>query len=1623
MPATTGRVFISAVSEELKSFRLEVARVLRSKQIEVRDQEHFSQGPATLLERLRDYIRQCDAVIFLVGQRCGSFPSDQHALALGTIPAFEEYRKVTGQARASYTQWEYFLASHYRKPAYVYVSSEGFEADTRNPEDDQLQKCQQDFRNWVKQGGKHRDPLTTHAKLIEHVLLIPLTAHVGSEPRNYDLPDVWGEQQAYLAEFAGREEYLAHLHHWCTDGAAGGYLLIAGPPGLGKSAVMAQFAHRERSNCLFHLIKDNRNPHRFMCFLLWQAGRLLGRNFGEVDYQGELEDLRNTLTGALKDISEQYGHALMVLDGLDELDPTGARLNEILPPYLPPGVRVVLSARSGTPLIDVLRDRFHSQLREEELPPLSMEDLLSLLKKHLVPAALEALTSADCEALLQHTAGNALVLVKAVRYIVRARERKETIDIVNLPATTEAVFRRDYDEITEKVGGRVGKDAGIKATLFHLLALAPFGLSREDVEGLLRVDHPEVDRAFTHDLVAQVGEFLRFSADGSRFLPYHQGLSDYTRESVLGASKVPRAYLTYCRWIKAQGTRVPVYLLSHYLFFLSRADEIVELNRLLTTGYLQELGQKVGSIDALYCARELARELAATAADSTDGHVRWEALVACAQAYCTLYEGLRANPTSLEGLIERHDIDRLLYALNAQASPLDQGILMLAVTPMLLETGYRQLAEEVWQRGRQLVAAGSELISIEGRGHAIVAMLGTLIRKLESESPSSGTDGRSGVLPPPLDIPPRKRIPLWLRLLTIVNSPKLPSYATATFFSSFGCFVFLEFLSSFEHPTLSLSKIAIGVFAVAGAILLAMAPIRWVNRRLAWRLSHKIDRVMAELARGLDQTVKPARRQRRLKGLLRFSAGLLPLFTAEPWWTILPARLRQFLRRVLRVKPGEPNWTEYLPGWVAEQFRTVSAKPQAAARFILAASAFPLKAADVLVTELRAKQSTEGIAETFRHICRQMHPGTTDALILMLMARLLDERNDVYLLAYLDYDLKWYRKDHRPFVEVFLVGALKDVPAARVGSAVLKALEGNQRSVKMGLGWTGVMAWTGLPPLLSPSRRDAWILLAIATPGYVVWLIWVTMLLGFRLVSALAAGRVHDPYLLWQELRSVDPTRWRQSLAARLKEVDFSWSAIWNHLRVGDISIRARSIVAPIAFRRARETVYAQQLLRGEEDANFASTFTAAAKRRVISILVDARLLSRHSILYVMHDRRLLGEVRKADLPIEPARTPDAKDDTAQLLSVLPMRWGWLHFLLVVAVGAAAMLLWWWALTAIFPQDRSFWLASFEYGAGGAIAIALLLAAAQHCYRWLGRLGHGLRFLQVDPARKALAYQLIIGLIFIFAAGPAIESYFRAAAGASGLLAPTHTEKDQNLLAVPACLIGLVVPALIARWRGAGLFYPTFWQRWRQRVVAISLAVVAVVLLAAWGHNRIAASLADESDHYVRSAGREKSHERKMEELSQAFRFNPANVDAFSARAGAYINARQYWSALSDLDEVIARRPDEPRGPARRCFVRAIVDQLDGALSDCNKALELKKDYPFAWTCRGLVKFKLGRFEDAIADYDLALNAGWDAAEPLYGRGLAKLKMGDISGGKADIAAATEKRATIAEEFIQYGVH
>jgi len=104
------RVFLSAVTSEFGTARDAVANDLQARRLELRVQRSFRQEPGadTLLRLLHDYIRECDAVVCVIGARSGACPPPDaagefaHLLPPGT--------GRTGMRRAA------TISPNYRRP-------------------------------------------------------------------------------------------------------------------------------------------------------------------------------------------------------------------------------------------------------------------------------------------------------------------------------------------------------------------------------------------------------------------------------------------------------------------------------------------------------------------------------------------------------------------------------------------------------------------------------------------------------------------------------------------------------------------------------------------------------------------------------------------------------------------------------------------------------------------------------------------------------------------------------------------------------------------------------------------------------------------------------------------------------------------------------------------------------------------------------------------------------------------------------------------------------------------------------------------------------------------------------------------------------------------------------------------------------------------------------------------------------------------------------------------------------------------------------------------------------------------------------------------------------------------
>jgi len=107
------RLFLSAVSEELRTTRKDVAATVRTLGFDPVSQDDFPTGYGELRQWLREQIDTCEGLIQLVGHGYGAEPPEVDS----------EYGRV------SYTQFEFFYAKRQGKKAWVIIVGEGCRRD------------------------------------------------------------------------------------------------------------------------------------------------------------------------------------------------------------------------------------------------------------------------------------------------------------------------------------------------------------------------------------------------------------------------------------------------------------------------------------------------------------------------------------------------------------------------------------------------------------------------------------------------------------------------------------------------------------------------------------------------------------------------------------------------------------------------------------------------------------------------------------------------------------------------------------------------------------------------------------------------------------------------------------------------------------------------------------------------------------------------------------------------------------------------------------------------------------------------------------------------------------------------------------------------------------------------------------------------------------------------------------------------------------------------------------------------------------------------------------------------------------------------------------------------------
>jgi hypothetical protein len=147
--------YVSAVTSECGKARDAVAAELRKLDFHVAVQSDFEQRPVsvTTLQKLHDYISACDQVHCIVGTRSGAFPpADAAAPFAGLLPA-----AIT---EASYTQWEYFFASHYAPDRlWLYRVTDAWQPDEAVPSEPDRPEAQRAFLGYLNGAGQDFAPV------------------------------------------------------------------------------------------------------------------------------------------------------------------------------------------------------------------------------------------------------------------------------------------------------------------------------------------------------------------------------------------------------------------------------------------------------------------------------------------------------------------------------------------------------------------------------------------------------------------------------------------------------------------------------------------------------------------------------------------------------------------------------------------------------------------------------------------------------------------------------------------------------------------------------------------------------------------------------------------------------------------------------------------------------------------------------------------------------------------------------------------------------------------------------------------------------------------------------------------------------------------------------------------------------------------------------------------------------------------------------------------------------------------------------------------------------------------------------------------------------------------------
>jgi hypothetical protein len=332
------------------------------------------------------------------------------------------------------------------------------------------------------------------------------------------------QQVEMLTEvFKGRRKELGDIAHFLSDDNHR-FLCIWGPPGVGKSALLARATQVARCSpeiresihdgnqwpdVKLHLVEyfirrgATETASQFFDSVNQRLDQLFGLrfDFGKTDTEKQLLFLAR-----LEQVSKQLKdeeRLLMIVDGLDEIK-SGDPLLSLLPKLLPEKIQMIYGARPQ----QELRFTFYEQLDRErktnfDLGGLSMPDIRAVLMEHISKYEIQ---QTYVEAVLRVSEGNPLYLKMLCRGLEQDIYKLNQVDM--LP--------KGMDELYQAALLRLeNKNAGAVNLLMYLAAAKDF-VSAELAASWMSIDTPSLKNRMLYACL----EFLYEN-------PLTEGVEDY----------------------------------------------------------------------------------------------------------------------------------------------------------------------------------------------------------------------------------------------------------------------------------------------------------------------------------------------------------------------------------------------------------------------------------------------------------------------------------------------------------------------------------------------------------------------------------------------------------------------------------------------------------------------------------------------------------------------------------------------------------------------------------------------------------------------------------------------------------------------------------------------------------------------------------------------------------------------------------------------------------------------------------------------------------------------------------------------------------------------------------------